>query len=426
VTANVAVLAAVPPVAPIRSREDLIDALGDAAEIEHAIMVQYLYAALSIDRASQTLSPAHSELARTFTLELLAIARQEMEHLGIVTNLLIAVGAAPDFDRPNLPVQPDYYAVALPFRLLPFGEEFLDLAVLLEASASEEHAQWHTTTKLASVAQIYDRLREGVSVLAGPEGPLAATMWLGADAPQLSNTDFGATPTQIWYSLRLVKVTDLASAMTAIDLIRVQGEGASAADPHSHWAKVTAMRATWRTLPHDVRAAFVKPVPENPQVARRGDVDPRVACHVFRDARAVELARLANRAYELLLLLLARLYGKNDATPADRDMYRTYAFFPLMTIVVRPVGEILSELPAGDGVHCAAATFELDGPIRTYPDRRTFHTQLCERLAHLATGFAEVAAMPGVPARLGFVAKNIAYVRDRVLGYVADDGKAAS
>jgi hypothetical protein len=203
-----------------------------------------------------------------------------------------------------------------------------------------------------------------------------------------------------------------------VQLIRVQGEGATAADPDSHYAIVRAMKAHWEALPPASRAALRKPVPANPTTRERGDVDPGATCHVLRDPRAVALARIGNRAYELLLLLLARLYGRNDATAADRDMYRKYAFFPLMTIVVRPVGEILTELPAGDGEHCATATFEIDGPIRTYPDRTTFHVQLGERLSHIAADLAEVAAMPGVPARLGFVAKNVAYVRDRVLAYM--------
>jgi hypothetical protein len=46
---RLAAIHAPPPIAPIRTREDLIDALGRAAELEHAIMAQYLYAAFSLD-----------------------------------------------------------------------------------------------------------------------------------------------------------------------------------------------------------------------------------------------------------------------------------------------------------------------------------------------------------------------------------------
>lgn len=411
---NLGAILEAPPLPPIASREELVDLLGRAAAIEHAIMAQYLYGALSIDRTSAALGPEASELARTFVAQTLAIARQEMEHLGIVTNLMIAVGAAPNFDRPNLPIQPNYFAMDLPFSLMPFGDDFLALAARLEEPSAPEGPR----PSYPSIAAIYDRLRAGIAYLGGPGGPLEHTLFLGAHDPQVTNADFGASPNQIWYSLTLLPVVDLPSALTAIDLIRVQGEGASASDPRSHYSKVLRMREVWDQLAPPTRAAMVRPVPTNPQVYPRGDVDPRATCVALRDPRAVALASLANRAYELLLLLLARLYGRNDATSADRDMYRKYAFFPLMTIVVRPVAEILTELPAGDGHHCAAATFELDGAIRTVPDRAAFEVQLDERLEHLAAGFARVAALPGVPERLGYVAKNVAYVRDRVRHFI--------
>lgn len=408
---------AAPPIPPIATREDLIDLLASAAELEHAIMCQYLFGALSIDRASAELSPAGTELARTFALELLSIARQEMEHLGIVTNLLIAVGAPPDFDRPNLPIQSNYYALDLPLELLPFGDAFLALAERLEQPITDSKAQ-QALPYYPTVAAIYDRLSAGLQYLGGPGGPLETTLFLGANDPQISNADFGATPTQVWYSITLLPVTDLKSALAAVDLIRIQGEGANAEDPSSHYAIVRRIKAQWDGLGAAERAAMCKPVPANPVTRERGDVDPLIKCCVLRDPRAVELARIANRAYELILLLLSRIYGKNDATAADRAVYLKYAFFPLMTIVIRPLGEILTELPAGDGEHCATATFELDGPIRTYPDRTSFNIQLGERLTHIAAGLAALAALPDVPARLQFVAKNAAYVRDRVLAYV--------
>ncbi len=406
-----ATVAPPPPIPPIRTREALIDALGKAAELEHAIMVQYLYAAFSLDRTAPGLSPAEQEQVRTFALQTLLIARQEMEHLGIVCNLLIGVGASPNFDRPNLPLQPDYYQIDLPLALLPFGEQFLRLAEQLEEPCADPD---HTPMPyFPSVAAIYERLRDGFVALG--QDP---SFYLGANDPQLSNADFGVPPAQLWYDVALLPVTDLTSALAAIDLIRVQGEGATAADPHSHYARVKAMHAAWDALDHDARARMLRPAPSNPLTRPRGDVNPRATCTILTDPRAVGLADLENRCYELLLLLLARLYGATDATAADRAMYQEYAFFPLMTMVVRPVSEILVELPAGDGKHSAAPTFELDGPIRTYLDRTSFHVQLLERLTHLALGFAELAAQPDVDPRLSYVAKNVGYLRGRVQAYV--------
>lgn len=423
--AAIATVLAEPPIAPIASREDLIDALGRAAELEHAIMCQYLYAAFSLDFTAPELAPEDSETVRGFMAQLLLIARQEMEHLGIVSNLLIAVGAPPNFDRPNLPIPPFYYQLELPLALLPFGDVFLREADRLEAPCAEPEPH-PPLPYYPSIAAVYDRIRDGLATLGAPGAPTAATLFLGAGDPQLTNASFGATPNQVWYDIELLGVTDYASAVAAIDLIRVQGEGSRRGDADSHYGRVAAIRAAWDAMPEAARAAAVRPVPVNPMTSDRGDVDRHAPRCVLRDPRAVALARLGSRAYELMLLMLARQYGANDATPADRDMYRDVAFFPLMTAVVRPVAQILAELPAGDGAHAAAFTFELDGPIRTYPDRATFHVQIVERLTHLADGFAALAADDTMPPRLGFVAKNVGYLRRRLVDYVAANPTGAT
>jgi len=423
-----------PPIAPITTREDLIDALGRAAEIEHAIMCQYLYAAFSLDFMAVGLPAPDSETVRGFAMGLLLIARQEMEHLGLVTNLLVAVGAPPNFDRPNLPLPPFYYQLDLPLALLPFGDEFLELAIHLERPC-DQPAPHPPHAYFTSVAAIYERLRDGLVTLGSPGAPTAATLFLGGAAPQLDNAAFGAGPGQIWYDITLFAVTDLATALAAIDVIRVQGEGATPqllaapmqasvlagvrVDTTSHYARVLAMREQWKALAPASRAAALRPVPANPMSYVHGDVDPDATCCRFLDPQAVALASLGVRTYELVLLMLARIYGASDATPDDREMYRVIAFFPLMTTVVRPVGEMLVKVPAGDGVHSAAFTFELDGPIRAYPERTSFHLQLGERLDGLARGFAALAQTPSVPPRVAFVAKNVAYIRDRVLAYAA-------
>ncbi|MBK9035754.1 MAG: hypothetical protein IPL61_31645 [Myxococcales bacterium] len=428
--ATIAAITAPPPIAPIRTRADLIDALGRAAELEHAIMCQYLYAAFSLDPSAPALTPADSETVRGFMMGCLLIARQEMEHLGLVSNLLVAIGAPPNFDRPNLPLPPMYYQLELPLALVPFGATFLELAARLEAPC-EEPPDHPPHPYYTSIAEVYERLRAGFVTLGSPGAPTAATLFLGPQAPQLENTSFGAAPGQIWYDITLARVTDLTSALAAIDLIRIQGEGATPtvlaapmlldvqADTTSHYARVVAMHQAWDALLPAARAAALRPVPANPISYQHGDVDPDATVCLFRDPRAVALATLGVRAYELMLLMLTRQYGASDATPADLAMYQAIAFFPLMTTVVRPVSEMLVQLPAGDGHHAAAFTFELDGPIRAYRDRASFHVQLVERFEDLALGFAALAREPEVPARMAFVAKNVAYVTERIRAYVA-------
>ena len=151
--------------------------------------------------------------------------------------------------RDNLPLPPRFYQVEAPLALLPFGVDFLALAAQLEMPC-DQPAGHPIGPYYASIAEIYERLRDGFVTLGSPGAPTAATLFLGPNAPQLDNAAFGAAPGQLWYDITLLRVTDLASALATIDLIRVQGEGATPdllaqpvvlgvkVDTTSHYARV--------------------------------------------------------------------------------------------------------------------------------------------------------------------------------------------
>jgi hypothetical protein len=83
--------------------------LREAANIEHALMVQYLFAAFS-------LKPAYAELAGSAddsNATLIGIAVQEMRHFARVNELLVAIGAAPNLDREDFPFRTDIYPFVL-------------------------------------------------------------------------------------------------------------------------------------------------------------------------------------------------------------------------------------------------------------------------------------------------------------------------
>ena len=89
---------------------ELLRLLNVAAEIEHGLMVQYLYCAFSVKPAYQGLVGYGAPNPN----ELLGIAVQEMQHLGKVNQLLVALGAAPVLIRDDFPYEPDI----MPFRLV--------------------------------------------------------------------------------------------------------------------------------------------------------------------------------------------------------------------------------------------------------------------------------------------------------------------
>ncbi|WP_287291213.1 ferritin-like domain-containing protein [Mesorhizobium sp.] len=89
----------------MRPRDETIFWLSLAAEIEHSLMVQYLFAAYSIDPASVPAENDVRRLATEIRNTLLQIAREEMGHFISVQNLLHAVGGALHFGRQFSPFE---------------------------------------------------------------------------------------------------------------------------------------------------------------------------------------------------------------------------------------------------------------------------------------------------------------------------------
>lgn len=87
-------------------RLELMRLFHEACEIEHALMVQYLYAAFS-------LRPEHSDLVGTPDPTrsdcLLGVAVQEMRHFGEVNRLLVRFGGQPNMSRQDFPYESQIY-----------------------------------------------------------------------------------------------------------------------------------------------------------------------------------------------------------------------------------------------------------------------------------------------------------------------------
>jgi hypothetical protein len=82
--------------------------LHEAAEIEHDLMVQYLYGAYS-------LKPAYAQIVggpQPGAGSLMGVIVEEMQHLGAVNRLLVELGAAPVLTRQDFPYESDIYPFA--------------------------------------------------------------------------------------------------------------------------------------------------------------------------------------------------------------------------------------------------------------------------------------------------------------------------
>src|SRR3984893_7007014 len=110
----------------VESREELVYLLGEACEIEHALMCEYLYAQFSLKRSvDEGLTAEQLARIQAWELTLIDVIKQEMLHLALATMILSPVGAAPHFERPNFPILSRWFPPDVQIALVPFGERAL-------------------------------------------------------------------------------------------------------------------------------------------------------------------------------------------------------------------------------------------------------------------------------------------------------------
>jgi len=145
---------------------ELIRLLKEASEIEHSLMIQYLFAAFSLKPKYQALAgPPEPSGAG-----LIGIAIQEMQHLAIVNKLSVALGSGPNLDRQDFPYEPDIYPFQLSLERLTrsslarytyveAGRDSIPLDSQMSASdqllCDELTAELGTNTGLNHVASLY-------------------------------------------------------------------------------------------------------------------------------------------------------------------------------------------------------------------------------------------------------------------------------
>jgi hypothetical protein len=81
--------------------------LTSGAEIEHALMVQYLFAAYSINGDQE--SEEHRAMVEGWRTSILTVAKEEMGHLLTVQNMLVLLGAPVNLGREMMPWDHQFY-----------------------------------------------------------------------------------------------------------------------------------------------------------------------------------------------------------------------------------------------------------------------------------------------------------------------------
>src|SRR5258708_26415534 len=84
------------PALRVESREELVYLLGEACELEHGLLCEYLYAQFSLKRGvEEGVTPEQLTRIQAWELTIIDVVKHEMLHLPLATNILPAIVAAP-------------------------------------------------------------------------------------------------------------------------------------------------------------------------------------------------------------------------------------------------------------------------------------------------------------------------------------------
>jgi hypothetical protein len=337
----------------IEHREALIYMLCEAAELEHSIMCQYLFAAFSLKQTEdEGLSGTELDAVRRWRKQVSHVATQEMLHLALVQNILSAIGAAPHMSRPNLPAPASHYPAGVRLALLPFGEQalrhfmFLERPEGMDLDDADGLAAVARATPLmnerdivprgqdfATVGHLYRSIEAGLARLAGKHGE--AWLFVGPPRAQATVRHFG------WPEL--VAVTDLASAQRAIDEILEQGEGPRGHWRDAHFGQFVQILDEYLQL-REANPAFDPVRPVMAANVRQPERDVDVA--LISDPLTARVTDLFNVGYEILLQIFERFFAHTKESDAQLQVLAD-ATVGLMLRVIKPLGDLITTLPVG-------------------------------------------------------------------------------
>lgn len=133
------------------------------AEIEHCLMIQYLYGAYSL--GGEQVPSAYRGLVREWQEVILGIAKEEMGHLMSVQNVLRLIGAPLHLERDDYPWDTPFYP--FPFMLEPLTLDSLAKYVFTESPEDWEGGELGDEIRVRvkaqvcsphKVAELFDRL----------------------------------------------------------------------------------------------------------------------------------------------------------------------------------------------------------------------------------------------------------------------------
>jgi hypothetical protein len=351
----------------IEHRSPLIYMLCEAAELEHALMCEYLFAAFSLKRSvDEGLTAAQLAAVERWRSTILTVAAQEMMHLAIACNLLTSLGVSPHLSRPNLPQPARHYPSGVRLELLPFGEQALRHFIFLERpegmdlqdaeglaamenaipAMGEDEIAPHLQ-EFRTVGHLYRSIEAGFQHLAQKMGE--ENLFLGPRRSQIRGELFG------WKALG--PITTTAEAMRAIEAIVEQGEGPRGDWRNAHFGRFLSVLNEYLEM-RDSEPGIEVARPVLPVLVRPPEAGGEAT--LITDPVTARVADLCNVIYEALLHLLYRLMSHIDES-ADQIRVLSDVVVGIMIDAIAPLADILTTMPVGPEHpgRTAGATFEL-------------------------------------------------------------------
>ncbi len=367
----------------IQTKEELIKALKQAAELEVAVMLQYIYAGYSVPnyitgeeylrRGLWTPEQLHLACGDNKEVDnygmrgvLMEIAREEMIHFLLVNNILMAIGepfyaAVPDLKQLNAK-----FPIDIDFALEPLNALSLQYFMRLEMPdfLNEDLVDVNIPTSeqlytYGSLSELYGQIRDGLQ-----------------NIPDLFNVDKNQVGGEHRLFMRdnlnqkhpdyQMQVYDLKSALFAVDVIVEHGEGSeteSETFARSHYQKFRNLasalsqeqinqskkgeKRTWNPSYPSLRNPSLNHQDHNSNVVTVPQT--RMVMEIF------------NESYFLMMQLMVQHFGANPQGSLRRSKLMN-ASIDIMTGMMRPLGELLMTLPSGKRGKTAGPSFEITTP----------------------------------------------------------------
>jgi Ferritin-like len=283
---------------------ELVRLLHEASEIEHSLMVQYLYAAFSVKAQYQQIAGYGAPSSN----DLMGVAIQEMQHLSKVNRLLVALGASPTLVREDFPYEPEIYPFQ--FSLEPLSRNSLAKYVYCEAPADAVDLRYAKTAAEAEFRAL-----------------LATTLGSGT-RPNFIGSLYAAVIALIEETAAThdAALPDLKPWVKVMDEIKDEGE-------HGHFQFFKRVflgthegfkgrENVWRRAPSDALYPS-HPLPHDPSAYVGHD-------HQLQDPQARQLAWLGNLHYWVLLCLLDA--GYRYGSPEHSALARAHMLGPFWSL----------------------------------------------------------------------------------------------